>query len=97
MSANNEFVILLREALCIHADMTVFPTIWAVLSILLDTQDSTAEYYNVKLDKQMQQLEARCFLIQDCLYDNVQNDFDRVSDQEDNGPIPLQGQQDEQS
>ena len=64
MSANNEFTILLREALCIHADITVFPTIWAVLSIFLDTQDSTAEYvqyfqqeyneyYNVKPDKQM--------------------------------------------
>ena len=30
------------------------------------------------------------------MYDSVENDFDRVSDQKDNGPTPLQGQQDEQ-
>ena len=41
-------------------------------------------------------MEARSFLIQDHKYYSVQNDFDRVSDQEDKGPTPLQGQQDEQ-
>ena len=44
MSQNNEFVVLLTHALQTNIDITEFPTIWAGLSILLDTQDSTLEY-----------------------------------------------------
>ena len=34
--------------------------------------------------------------IQNCMHDSVTHDFDRVSDYNDNGWTPLQGQQDEQ-
>ena len=44
MSPDNEFVTLVNYAIQLHVDLTVFPTIWAVLSILLDSQDGSALY-----------------------------------------------------
>ena len=44
MSSVNEYVILLRYAICLNIDLTMFPTLWAVLSILLKTQDVTREH-----------------------------------------------------
>ena len=44
MSSNNEYVALLKYAICLNIDLSMFPTVWAVLSILLDTQDSNLEY-----------------------------------------------------
>ena len=44
MSSDNEYVILLKHAICLNIDLTAFPTLWAVLSILLDTQDGKCEY-----------------------------------------------------
>ena len=44
----------------------------------------------------MEKLEKKSIAIQNCMYDTVTHDFDRVSDYCDNGLIPLQGQQDEQ-
>ena len=44
----------------------------------------------------VQKLETKCIPIQDCMYDRVKDNFDSISDIEDNGPTPLQGQQDEQ-
>ena len=37
MSLNNEYVALLKYAICLNIDISTFPTVWAVLSILLDT------------------------------------------------------------
>ena len=39
MSLENEYVTLLKYAIHLNIDLTMFPTLWAVLSILLDTQD----------------------------------------------------------
>ena len=39
MSSDNEYVILLKYTIRLNIDLTAFPTLWAVLSILLDTQD----------------------------------------------------------
>ena len=39
MSSDNEYVTLLKYAIHLNIDLTTFPTPWAVLSILLDTQD----------------------------------------------------------
>ena len=39
MSSDNEYVTLLKYAIRLNIDLTMFPTLWAVLSILLDTQD----------------------------------------------------------
>ena len=84
----------------------MFPTLWAVLSILLDTQDSNLEcvkflqeeyngYYADKSRKYMMNLETKSIEIQNCMHDSVTHDFDRVSYFNDNGLTPLQGQQDE--
>ena len=44
MSSDNEYVALLKYAICLNVDLSTFPTLWAVLSILLDTQDGILEY-----------------------------------------------------
>ena len=107
MSPDNEYVALLKYAIHLHTDISMFPTGWAVLSILLDTQDSNLEYvkflheeynryYEHRTRKYMEKLEKKSIAIQTHMYDSVTHDFDRVSDYHDNGLTPLQGQQDEQ-
>ena len=44
MSPNNEYVTLVNYAIHLHVDISTFPTVWAVLSILLDTQYNKLEY-----------------------------------------------------
>ena len=44
MSSDNEYVALLKYAICLNVDLSTFHTLWAVLSILLDTQDGNLEY-----------------------------------------------------
>ena len=107
MSSDNEYVILLKYAICLNIDLSTFPTLWAVLSILLDTQDGKCEYvkllqeeYNIyyadKSRKYMLKLEKKSVGIQNCMHDSVTQNFDRVSGLNDNGLTPLQGQQDKQ-
>ena len=107
MSSDNEYVALLKYAIHLNVDLITFPTLWVVLSILLDTQDGNLEYvkflkeeyngyYESKSRKYMVNLEKKSIEIQNCMHDSVTRDFDRVSDFNDNGLTPLQGQQDEQ-
>ena len=106
MNNDNEYVALLKYAIHLNVDLSTFPTLWAVLSILLDTQDGSLEYvkflqeeynryYADKSKKYMVNLETKSIEIQNCMHDSVTHDFDRVSDFNDNGLTPLQGQQDE--
>ena len=44
MSSDNEYVALLKYAIHLNVDLSTFPTLWAVLSILLHTQDGNLEY-----------------------------------------------------
>ena len=44
MSSDNAYVALLKYAICLNIDLSMFPTVWAVLSILLDTQDGNLEH-----------------------------------------------------
>ena len=44
MSSDNEYVTLLKYAILWNIDLSMFPTLSAVLSILLDTQDGNLEY-----------------------------------------------------
>ena len=108
MSSDNEYVALLKYAIHLNIDLSTFPTVWAVLSILLDTQDGKLEYvkllqeeyngyYKSKSRKYMEKLEKKSIGIQNCMHDSVTCDFDRVSDYNDNGLTPLQGHQDEES
>ena len=96
MSSDNEYVALLKYAIRLNIDLTTFPTLWAVLSILLDTQDGNLEYvkllqeeyngyYERKLRKYMVNLEKKSIEIQNHMHDSVTHDFDRVSDYNDNG------------
>ena len=107
MSLDSEYVTLLKYAIHLNIDLSTFPTLWAVLSILLDTQDGKHEYikllqekyntyYTDKSRKYMMNLEKKLVEIQNCMHDSVTQNFDRVSDLNDNGLAPLQGQQDEQ-
>ena len=85
-----------------HVDISTFPTVWAVLSILLDTQDSNLEYvkflqeeynryYEHRTRKYIEKLEKKLIAIQTRMSDSVTHDFDYC----DNGLTPLQGQQDD--
>ena len=107
MSSDNEYVILLKYAIHLSIDLNVFLTLWAVLSILLDTQDGKCKYVQVlqeehntyyadKSRKYMQNLERKSVEIPNHMHDSVTQNFDRVSDSNDSGLTPLQGQQDEQ-
>ena len=103
MSSNNEYVALLIYAIHLNVDLSTFPTLWAVLSILLDTQDGNLEYvkllqeeyngyYESKSRKCMVNLEKKSIEIQNRMHDSVTHEFDY----NDNGSTPLQGQQDAQ-
>ena len=103
MSSDNEYVILLKYAIRLNTDLSTFQTLWAVLSILLDTKDGKHQhvkllqeeyntYYADKSRKYMPNLEKKPVEIQNCMHDSVTQNFDL----NDNGSTPLQGQQDEQ-
>ena len=79
MSSDNEYVILLKYTLHLNIDLTVFPNLWAVLSILLDTQDGKCEYvkylpegyntqYEGKSRQYMLKLEEQLIEIQNHMY-----------------------------
>ena len=107
MSPGNEYITVLNYAIHLHLGISTFPTVWAVLSILLDSQDNNLEYvkflqeeynryYEHRTREYMEKLEKKSIAIQTCMYDSVAHDFDRVLDYRDNGLTPLHGQQDEQ-
>ena len=109
MSSDNEYVTLLKYAIRLNIDLTMFPTLWAVLSILLDTQDGKCEhikclqeeyntYYKDKSRNYMLKLEEKSVEIQNCMHDSVTQNFvtQNVSGLHDNGSTPSQGQEDDQ-
>ena len=68
MSADSEFVTFVRRAIKLALDLMAYPTIWAVLSILLETQDVNSSYvqaihqyhnqcYKMKTTEYMEELE----------------------------------------
>ena len=104
MSSDNEYVALLKYAIHLNVDLSTFPTILAVISILLDTQDGSLEYvkflqeeynryYADRSRQYMGNLETKSIEIQNHMHDSVTHDFDRVSDFNYNGLTPLQGQE----
>ena len=104
MSSDNEYVTLIQYAIHLHIDLTMFPTLWAVLSILLDTQDGKHQYvkclqeeyntyYKDKTRRYMLKLERQSAELQNHMHDSVTHNFDRVSGLHDNGLTPLQMQE----
>ena len=92
MSPDSEYVSLIMYATKIEIDLCNFLAIWAVLSILLDTQSNELQhvqslqqvvddYYNKCPTEVMSRLEHQITDIMDAMYDSVNNDnFDSVSD-----------------
>ena len=79
MSLDNENVTLLQYVICLYIDLTMFPTLWAVLSILLETQDGNREYvkhlqgeyntyYEEKSRRYMSKLERQLVELQNHMY-----------------------------
>ena len=97
MSPDSEYISLIMYTTKLEIDLCNFPAIWAVLSILLDTQSQSNElqyvktvqqvvddYYNKCPMEVMSRLEHQTTDIMNIMYDSVTNDnFDRVSDDTD--------------
>ena len=95
MSPDGECISLIMYATKLEIDLCNFPAIWAVLSILLDTQSNELQYvktlqqvvddyYDKHPMEVMSRLEHQTTDIMNVMYDSVTNDnFDRVSDDTD--------------
>ena len=92
MSPDSEYISLIIYATKLGIDLYNFLAIWAVLSILLDTQSKELQhvktlqevvydYYNKHPTEVMSGLEHQTTDIMNIMYDSMTNDnFDRVSD-----------------
>ena len=85
MSPDNEYVALIVYAITIEIDLCNFLAIWAVLSILLDTQSNTLQhvksfqqvvnnYYDKRPTDVMSELEQQASIIMKAMYDSVNNE-----------------------
>ena len=85
MSPDNEYVSLIMYANTIEIDLCNFPAIWAVFSILLDTQSNTLQhvksfqqvvnnYYNKRPTDVMSELEQQASIIMKAMYDSINNE-----------------------
>ena len=95
MSPDSKYVLLIMYATKIEIDFCNFPAIWAVLSILLDTQSNKLQpvkslqqvvddYYDKCPMQVMSRLEQQSTDIMNAMYDSVNNDnFDSISDDTD--------------
>ena len=108
MSSDNEGVTLFQHTTHLHIDLITFPTLWSVLSILLNTQDGKCKYvkclqeeynnyYEDKSTGYMLKLERQSVELQNCMYDSVMHNFDRVSGLHNNGMTSLQMQDGDQT
>ena len=86
MSPDNEYVTLLKHATHLHIDISIFQTVWAVLSTLPYTKDNKLEYvkflqedykryYEYRTREYMVKLEVKTIAIQICMYDSVADDL----------------------
>ena len=92
MTPDSKYVSLIMYATKLEIDLGNFPAIWAVLSILLDTQNNELQYlknlqqvvndyYNKHPTEVMSRLEHQTTDIMNEMYDSVTNDdFNSISD-----------------
>ena len=92
ISPDSEYVSLIMYATKLEINLGNFPAIWAVLSILLDTQNNelqyiknlqqvVSDYYDKHPTEVMSRLEHQTTDIMNEMYDSITNDnFDSVSD-----------------
>ena len=95
MSPDSEYISLIMYATKLEIDLCNFLAIWAVLSILLDTQSNELQYvktlqqvvddyYNRHPTEVMSRLEHQITNLMNAMYDSVTNDnFDSISDNTD--------------
>ena len=95
MSPDSKYISLIMYTTKLEIDLCNFLAIWAVLSILLDTQSNELQYvktlqqvvddyYDKHPTEVMSRLEQQITDIMNAMYDSVTNDnFDRVSDDTD--------------
>ena len=95
MSPDSEYISLIMYTTKLKIDLCDFPAIWAVLSILLDTQSNELQYvknlqqvvddyYNKCPTEVMSRLEHQITDIINAMYDSATNDnFDSISDDTD--------------
>ena len=87
MTSDSEFVAFVNHAIQMALDLTACPHIWAVLSILLETQDVNTscvqimhdyfnECYNTKMEEYMIELEQAA---EKSKYNMYNNTLDEVS------------------
>ena len=92
MSPDSEYISLIMYATKLEIDLCNFLAIWAVLSILLDTQSNESQhvknlqqvvddYYDKCPTEVMSRLEHQITDIMNVMYDSITNDnFDSISD-----------------
>ena len=92
ISPDSEYILLIMYTTKLEIDLCNFLAIWAVLSILLDTQSNELqnvktlqqvvdEYYDKHPTEVMSRLEHQTTDIMNVMYDSVTNDnFDSISD-----------------
>ena len=92
MSPDSKYISLIMYATKLEIDLCNFPAIWAVLSILLDTQSNKLQYvknlqqvvdnyYDKHPTEVMSRLEHQITDIMNAMYDSATNDnFDSISD-----------------
>ena len=87
MTSDSEFVAFVNHAIQMALDLTAYPNIWAVLLILLETQDVNMSYvqvmqdyyndcYNTKMEEYMIELEQAAEKSKHNMYNNT---LDEVS------------------
>ena len=87
MTSDSEFIAFVNHAIQLALDLTIYPNIWAVLLILVETQDVNTSYvqkmhdcYNQCYDTRMQEymvlLEKAAEQVKNNMYNNT---LDRVS------------------
>ena len=82
MISDSEFISFVNHAIQLALDLTTYPNIWAVLTILLETQDVNTSYvqvmhdyynqcYNTRTEKYMVALEKAAEQLKNNMYNNT--------------------------
>ena len=82
MTSDSEFVAFVNHAIQLALDLTTYPNIWAVLSILLETQDVNTSHvqmmhdyynqcYNTRTEEYMVTLEKAAEQLKNNMYNNT--------------------------
>ena len=92
MSPDSKYITFILYATKLEIDLCNFPTIWVVLSILIDTRSKHLQYvqnlqqvvnyyYDKRTAKSMTRLEQQASEILDVMYDSVtKHNFNSISD-----------------